>query len=197
MGTGLGRRTLKGIPYYPTPKEIYDSIIASSGWPYKHENPRLIARDRALVALIYLGGLRVSEALRITKGQFVEREKDILIRSVELSKTKVRGKPRRIQFREVQLPLDGERAPLTKLVMDYVGTLSEEELLFPVGGKRVWQIVTAILPGHTCHWLRAYCENYLYGVWNKDLLAVADYIKVDSRTLEQYIRRRHELYPTV
>jgi len=197
MGNGLGRRTLKDIPYYPTPQEIHDAIITSLGWPYKHGTPRLVARDRALVALLYLGGLRISEAVRIAKEQFIIKDTHILIRSVKLSKSKSRGKPRRIQFREVRLPLVGERTKLTQLVMDYANILAGDELLFPFGGGRGWQIVTSILPEHTCHWLRAYGENYLYGKWENDLLAVADYVKVDPRTLGQYIRRRDEKYPPV
>jgi len=202
------RRTLKDIPYYPDPKEIYDAIMASPGWPYRNKNPRLIARDRALVALLYLTGLRVSEALRLTKRQFTEHEGYILIRSIKLSKSHVEGKPRRVQYRDARLPLTGERAPLTALVTEYLSMLGEDERLFPwslaknrwgqiAGGKRAWQVVKAYLPDHTCHWLRAYCENYLYDMWGRDLLAVADYVKVDPRTLEQYIRRRHELYPAV
>ena len=206
MGTGLKRKTLKGIPYYPTPTELYNAIITSPGWPYKRGSPSLLARDRALVALLYLGGLRVTEALRIKKGQFIAEKEYILIRGIELSKTKINGVARRIRFRDVKLPLAGERAPFTTLVMDYVHMLKDgEDRLFPwklekdkrgqvPGGKRAWQIVTAILPEHTCHWLRAYCEDYLYSVWDKDMLAVADYIKVNPRQLQQYIRRRHERY---
>lgn len=206
MGTGLRRKTLKGIPYYPSPQELYDAILNSPGWPYKHESPSLVARDRALVALLYLTGLRVSEAIRLTKGNFERKENHIYIKGIELSKVKVKGVVRRIQFRDAKLPLIGERAHLTKLVMDYVDILENpEERLFPwsleknqwgqiIGGKRAWQVVKAILPNHTCHWLRAYCEDYLYGQWGSDMLAVADYFKVNPRQLQQYIRRRYERY---
>jgi hypothetical protein len=34
----------------------------------------------------------------------------------------------------------------------------------------------------------------LYGEWNHDSLAVSDYVKVDPRTLQEYIRKRHEKY---
>lgn len=210
MGTGLGRRTLKDIPYYPTPVEIYDKIMDSPGWPYKNKSPLLVARDKSLPSLLYLGGLRVSEALRIIKNQFIP-DKDNrrwIIRSVELSKTRVKGKTRRIRFRDVYLPLTGERAKLTDLVMEYVNMLEPDERLYPwslerdknnqiVGCKRAWQVVKAYLPEETCHWLRAYCEDYLYGKWDRDILAVADYIKVNPRQLQEYIRRRHERYPSV
>jgi len=206
MGTGEKRRTLKEIPYYPTPQELYEAIIKSEGWPYKKNRELYLKRDRALVALLYLGGLRVSEALRIRKNQFIEKKDYILIRSVELSKSRVKGRPRRIRFRDVRLPLKGERAPLTHLVLDYLKHLDDDDRLFPwsleknkygqiIGCKRAWQVVKSILPESTCHWLRAYCEDYLYSVWEGDLLAVSDYIKVDARTLQQYIRKRYERYP--
>jgi len=208
MGSGRNRKTLKEIPYYPSPKEIYDSIMNSEGWPYKINREFFLKRDRALVSLLYLGGLRVSEALRIKKNQFVEKKNYILIRSVELSKSRVKGRPRRVRFRDVRLPLKGERALLTQLVLEYIKHLNEDDRLFPwslrknkygqiIGCKRAWQVVTALLPEHTCHWLRAYCEDYLYTEWEGDLLAVSDYIKVDARTLQQYIRKRYERYPVV
>lgn len=64
-----------------------------------------------------------------------------------------------------------------------------------VGTKRAWQIVNALLPDYAAHWLKAFGEDYLYDVRDHDLLAVADEVKVDARTLQQYLRKRHEKYP--
>jgi hypothetical protein len=33
--------------------------------------------------------------------------------------------------------------------------------------------------------------------WDRDILAVSDYVKVDARTLQEYLRKRHEKYPVV
>jgi hypothetical protein len=44
------------------------------------------------------------------------------------------------------------------------------------------------------HWERAYGENYLYDLWDKDILAVASYVQVDPRTLTKYIHGTHAKY---
>lgn len=207
-GSGKDRKTLKDIPYYPEPQEIYDLIMQGEGWQYAQKKDFYLMRDRALAALLYLGGLRISEAIRIRKNQFLKKKGHVLVRAVKLSKSKVKNKPRRVQFREVQMPLKGEREKLTMLVLDYVNLLEGDARLFPfsleknkygqiVGCKRAWQIVKALLPEFTAHWLRAFCEDYLYDQWDHDLLAVADCVKVDPRTLQLYLRKRHEKYPVV
>ena len=207
-GSGKDRKTLKDIPYYPEPEEIYDLIMQSEGWLYAWKKDFYLARDRALAALLYLGGLRISEAIRIRKSQFVKKKGYVLVRAVKLSKSRVKDKPRRVQFREVQLPLKGEREKLTMIVLDYLQLIGDQARLFPfsleknkygqiVGCKRAWQIVNALLPEFTAHWLRAFCEDYLYDQWDRDLLAVADYVKIDPRTLQEYLRKRHEKYPVV
>jgi len=204
---GKDRKTLKSIQYYPGPSEIYKLITEGSGWSYTQKKEFYLARDRALAALLYLGALRISEAIRIKKSMFMEKRDHVLIRGVKLSKSRVKGKPRRIEYRDVRLPLTGEREPLTMLVLDYVRMLKGDRL-FPfslrknsrnqiVGCKRAWQIVKALLPQFTAHWLRAFGEDYLYSEWDRDILAVSDYVKVDARTLQEYLRKRHEKYPVV
>jgi hypothetical protein len=47
------------------------------------------------------------------------------------------------------------------------------------------------------HLFRALGENYLYDAWDHDMLAVSDYVKVNPRTLEKYIRRSYEKYRPV
>jgi Phage integrase family. len=204
---GFNRKTLKAIQYYPSPNEIYDLLMQSEGWPYAEKKDFYLARDRALASLLYLGALRISEAIGIRKSQFIEKQDHVLIRAIKLSKSKVKGKPRRIEYRDVRLPLTGEREQLTMLILDYA-RLVKEDRLFPfslakdkngqtVGCKRAWQVVKALLPQFTAHWLRAFGEDFLYSEWSHDILAVADYVKVDARTLQEYLRKRHEKYPAV
>ena len=178
------------------PNEILELLLESKGWPYKRNVERYLKRDRALVAILYLGGLRISEALRLKKSQFMKRNDHILVRSIKLSKSRIEGRPRRIEYRDARLPLNGDRSDLTKLVLDHLEALEGKDAkLFKFDTTRAWQIVTSLLPSFTCHWLRAFCEDYLYDVWDHDLLAVSDYVKVDPRTLELYLRKRHERYP--
>jgi len=195
--TGKGRRTLKYIQYYPTPTELYEKIVKGKGWNYKVDMDFYRARDRALAALTYLLGGRISEVLRLKKNQFIVGRDKVVVRGIQLSKSRYKNRPRREQFREeAWLPLSGERAPLTELVLDYLRLIGEDSLLFTFGRIRAWQIVSCLL-GVPCHWLRAYCENYLYDNWGKDILAVSDYIKVDPRTLQLYIRRSYQKYKPV
>lgn len=196
-GNGLNRKTLRKIPYYPDPKELYSKLTKSPGWPYKTHQESYLRRDLALASVTYLIGGRISEILRLKKNQFIDRDSYIEVRMVELSKSRRLGKQRKDQYREGRLPKKGERKPLTELVLDYIEDMDEEKRLFKFKPQRAWQIVTALLPEYTIHWLRAFCEDYLYGEWNNDLLAVADYVKVDARTLQEYIRRRYQKYPTV
>jgi len=204
------RRVLAQIEYYPTPQQILKMLVNREGWPYKTESKRSFyhTRDRALCSLLYLGCLRVSEAIRIRKSQFETKDSHILIQAIELSKTKVKDKPRRVQFRNARLPLSGERQPLTRLILNHLEVLEDNDRLFPwslkrnrwnqiVGTRRAWQICNHLLPEFTEHWLRAFGEDYLYDAWDHDILAVSDYVKIDPRTLQEYLRKRHEKYPAV
>jgi integrase len=195
--TGKGRRTLKYIQYYPSPRELYQKIVSAPGWNYKENVEFYHARDRALAALTYLLGGRISEILRLKKSQFIVGRDRVVVRGIQLSKSRYKNRPRREQFREeAWLPLHGERSSLTELVLNYLQLLGDNDLLFPFCRQRAWQIINSLL-GVPCHWLRAYCENYLYDNWGKDILAVSDYIKVDPRTLQLYIRRSYQKYKPV
>lgn len=79
------------------------------------------------------------------------------------------------------------------MVTKYLDQLEPEEQLFKFTSSRALQITKAILqvPNHR---LRAFGESYLYSVWDHDILAVADYVKVDDAILQKYIRRGYEKY---
>lgn len=199
----LKRRTLKLITFYPSPKEIYDLIVKGEGWNYSFNREYFLKRDRALVATIYLLALRISEALRLRKNQFLFPEETgyedrVVVRGIKLSKSRFKDKPRREQYRqEAWLPLVGPRKPLTMLVLDWLNEIENPEArIFPIDRRRAYQVVVS-LTGYPPHWFRAFGEDYLYNQWEGDLLAVSSYIKVDVRTLQQYIRRQYEKYPVV
>jgi integrase len=188
----VNRRTLKYIEHYPRPYEIYDKIVFGSGWSYKTNMDFYLKRDRAMVALLYLLAARISEVLRLKKSQFIIEDDKVIVRGIKLSKSRIKDKPRREQYRqEAWLPLTGKRAKLTQLVLDYLEVAEEE--LFISDRSQAWKITIALI-GEPCHWLRAYGENYLYDEWDKDILAVADYVKVDPRTLQLYIRSGYKKY---
>lgn len=197
--TGKNRRSLKYIRYYPRPLEIYERITTSKGWIYKTNRDFYVKRDRALVAITYLLAGRISEVLRLKVNQIEIGSSLIIVKGIKLSKASKAGKPRRDQYRhEAKLVLTGDRSNLTQLFLNYLTELPSdpETRIFPIGESRAWQIITT-LTGDPPHWFRAYGENFLYDKWDHDLLAVADYVKVDPRTLQNYIRRSYEKYKPV
>lgn len=176
-------------------------IEEEEGWNYKAMREYFQLRDRALVCVLYLCALRVSEALRLTKSQFrVEEEKGrVKVVGILLSKKKEHSI---VKYREAWLPLSSGslltgRQKMTEIVLEDLNGLDDEERLFPFGRSRAWQIVHSISPEFWCHLFRALGENFLYDAWDHDMLAVSDYVKVNPRTLEKYIRRSYEKYRPV
>jgi len=166
------RRVLMDIPSYPTPEELFKILMSSKGWDYKTNMEKFLLRDRALVSILYVAELRISEALRLTKDQFENKGDFIHVKSILLSKRK-KGK---VAYRDARLPLEGSRAVFTELIMSYLDTLADGQRLFPwslettrypikdsfyttkagerkqryahimIGTKRAWQIINAFFP---------------------------------------------------
>jgi hypothetical protein len=187
------------IEQYPEPKEILAKILdPATDWPYQSERKDiLLSRDRALAAVLYNGELRISEAERLVKSQF--KDKPFRIVAVKLSKAEKHNKKtglvitrKDLYRKEIRLPTKGYRGQISGLIKQYLELLTDEgEAEFPIfdiGNSRVDQIIKAKL-GVPPHWLRAYGENELYGLWDYDLIAVANYVQVDPRTLAKYIHR--------
>lgn len=196
-GKLITRRSLAYIERYPSPQELYQQIVDSKGWPYKSNRPFYLIRDRALIATLYLGAFRISEALRLKRSQFTCEKGLWIVTGVLLSK--------RRQFKQAYRPevfftRTGKRRMFTLLIEDYFNWLDRNadsrDLLWPFSRSRAWQIITATL-GHPEHWLRAFGENFLYDEWDHDLLAVAEYIGVSAMTLPEYIRRSYRKYKPV
>lgn len=193
--------------------------MKSKGWTYNTEQQRFLTRDRALVATLYLGDFRIEEVLPLTVENFEDFPSYLWIKDVVVGK-KRKG---RIEYREAKCPKVGERKVFTQLILDYLKILESKERLFPwslekrkypcgtyklkngttktrysvqmVGTKRAWQIVNALLPEYTQHWLRAFGYNYDYDHMDHDIMAVSDKTKADPRSLQPYLRRRYEKYP--
>lgn len=218
--TGLNRKTLSQIKHNPEPKELYEKLMSSEGWPYKTENKKtfFLTRDRSLPALLYLGDLRIIEALPLTEANFEDKGKYIWVKDIVVGK-KHQG---RIVYREAKLPLSGERKPFTDLIIEYLKLVESGARLYPwslercrfkigeytlkdgtvkdrfsttlVGTKRAWQIVNALLPEYTQHWCRAFGYNFDYDNFGYDIMAVSDKTKADPRSLQPYLRRRYDKY---
>lgn len=214
------RLTLTDIKSYPEPPELYKELMLSPGWPYHGRREQYLCRDRALVALLYLGDFRISEVLPITKGHFKTKEGFIHVEGIKVGKK--RGT--HSVYRDAKIPLEGPRACFTELVLIYLQTLkADEDRLFPwslklhvftvgsykikdgtikprlsiklAGTVRAWQVTKALLPNYTEHWLRAFGYNFDYDAMQHDILAVSDKTKVLPSALQPYLRKRYDKYP--
>jgi integrase len=200
--TPKARRTLEDIQEYYSPETILKVLWKRAGWNYQSNEDYFRLRDRALVCVLYLCALRVSEALRLKKSQFrIEEERQrVKVVGILLSKRKEYSI---VKYREAWLPLSSgslltPRQKMTSTILEYLDRLAgDDDLLFHFGRSRAWQIVHSMSPDFWPHLFRAFGENFLYDAWDHDMLAVSDYVKVNPRTLEKYIRRSYEKYRPV
>jgi len=211
-GTLKAKRVLADIPNYPTPAQVFQNLQSSEGWPYRINDEEKVVwyqlRDRALVCLLYLAAPRISEALRLKRSQFQfnQAQNRWEIIGMKLSKVKKRdpvtGKEKRqihTYRQETWLPLTGERAKFTELFIKFLQVACDDEgrgIFYFRSNRRALQIVGA-LTGMWNHYFRALGEQYLYRQWGNDLLAVADYVKVDPATLGKYIQESYRDKPSV
>jgi hypothetical protein len=200
--SGKGRRVLADIKEYPTPGEMQNKIASYEG-NYKTRKDFYTTRDRALASILYIAQLRKSELHRLTKQQF--KEDPFRIVAVELSKSEKRNKKtgeiitRKDAYRkQILIPVNGKLRAFGKFVQEYLSLLDNKPptfRLFPFSDKagRDNQILKEML-GYPPHWERAFGENLLYELFDYDLIAVANYVQVDPRTLSKYIHRTPKKY---
>ena len=189
------------IKRYLPPKEIYESLTKPDRyWPYKKDALSFVQRDQAMIALSYLGVLRISEEVGITRAQleFQPDRQRWLISGVRLGKARgSKGtnpqawRERHEKWREVWLPLPKKaqnpwRIALTKMFVNYAQTIEPETRLFALGRKRAWAIFEN-QTGAWPHYFRACGMRYLYDAWEHDLAAVCKYVKISERTALRYL----------
>ena len=209
------RRTLSKIDRVIMPNELIELIKSRRGlwrrrvlerhWYSRERLDFYWIRDTSLVAMTYLSASRISEVLRIRRDMVVEYPDRYVIQGVLLSKRiledvydekgrLVRRKSKTL-YREIWLPKKGERKVLTDMVIRWL-EICPSERLYPFSRQRAWDIIN-VLTGYPPHWWRAFGESYLYEKWNFDLMAVADYVKVDPTVLREYLKGRYKRYPAI
>ncbi len=172
--TGLNRRTVKKIASTMTPEEVYHSIKSEP------------LESAALVAFITVTAARVSEATRVRRSQFVFDIEPgfVLIKDFIVSK-KRRGKVRRD---EVAMPLKGSLGNLTNLFISYFQSLAEgQEKVFPFSTRTAYRRVnraTGLWP----HYFRSVAENTWLTLFRGDVMRLAKYLNVDTRSMEDYVK---------
>lgn len=183
---GVTRRSVeKDYRFYDPPLEVWRKINHDK-WNYKRDI-ELVKRDLALMCVLYISCSRVSEIVRanffnqhkpsITKDQFVQIGKFLMLRRVPVIKHKVNPVTykdiKRIEdypFRfEVPFPLEGELTLFTTPIQNYLATLTDNQELFPFKRSRAFQIV------HKCstefpHYLREMGLRLWLRLFSKDLV---------------------------
>jgi integrase len=194
------KRKTKDVPIFLDDRLYGDleKIVNETEWPYKSEHrDKLLSRDRALVALLILAGLRISEALRLKRKQFRNYEDHILLVNVETVK---HGSLRK----EILLPKTGNLAWFTFIFEAWLNEIpdsEEESYIFPTGTSqgfifdkpltrtRVHKIIKTTT-GKFPHWFRAVCEN-IYGkkVFNNNAYKLKDFMGlVNLSSTDPYVQ---------
>ena len=124
---------------------------------------------KALIALVYLTGCRISEVIRssrygshmasIRSSHFeVSEHKGHEIVKIGVRTLKKRGKKKRESFRIIPVPLedgfnDGLNKRLLGMISDYVETLEDGEELFKFKYSYAYKVIRKYTDWN-CHWLR-------------------------------------------
>jgi integrase len=186
------KRGVKKIRKLLTLIEVYD-LLEKNRISYK-KHFELWERDKALIALLLLSGLRINEALRLKLKQFDFTDGHfIIIKDVQTSK---KGLPRE----EIPLPLEGKLSPFTTILKEWLVKLPSSESYVipsasmfgihwnkPLSRQRSHYIVKQ-LTGFFPHYYRSLCESH-YGRIFKTNWALKDFMGLtDLRSTEPYVK---------
>jgi len=168
------KRSVSDVPIFLDAKlwDELEAMINVEGWPYKTNIALFKLRDRALICLLILTGLRISEALQLKRLQFRVYKRKILLANVKT----VKGGLLRNKIVLPKVP--GRHLTFFTLVfLEWLNTIpNEESYVFPKGtslraGSFLWDKplstkrafwIIKTTTGKFPHWFRAVCEN-IYG----------------------------------
>jgi hypothetical protein len=177
------KRTLKDIHEWLSAQQLY-TLITGKSWPYKTDIQHYQVRDKALMAIDFVGAFRNNEPLKtLKKNNFEDTNGWLILHSGKISKrsSKLIAKygsrittRTDIKFPKFTHPLQ----PFTDLVLTYLEQLANDEPLFKFGERRHHQIVMHDT-GMWVHWLRAMGENwYGHNVFINDPVNLAKFVGV-------------------
>ncbi|MCJ7423342.1 tyrosine-type recombinase/integrase [Candidatus Bathyarchaeota archaeon] len=146
------------------------AIINQSGWNYKTNMEKLRLRDRGLICLLVLTGLRISEALQLKKLQFRVYENKIVLANAQTVK-------HGLMRAKIIMPKKGKLATFTTAFQEWLSIVPNDEAYVfpratslragsflwdrPLSTKRAYWIIKTTT-GKFPHWFRAVCET-IYG----------------------------------
>jgi hypothetical protein len=170
------------------PEEILE-WIEKKHWHYGLTDQAFyIARDRALVSLTYVLCGRIGEILALTKNQFEDTEKYLIIHNYHVEKNK--QNPLRDNW---ALSKVGRLAPFTMYTLGYLAMLKSSKL-FLFKRSRAFQIIKHI-SGFWPHWFRCMGEAYYMRNVFKEPVKCATALRLRrSDTLIEYVPFNWEDY---
>lgn len=168
---GVKKRSVSDIPIFLEGIwEDLEEILNVDGWPYQTNTVLFQLRDRALICLLILTGLRISEVLRLKKLQFRSYKRKILLANVQTAK-------HGLLRDKIVLPKQGKLSMFTLVFEEWLNTIpNKESYVFPKGtalrtGSFLWDKplstkrafwIIKTTTGKFPHWFRAVCET-IYG----------------------------------
>ena len=194
------RKTVEAITWYEPPDQIINKLLTRRGWDYHRDPVNKKIRDLALIAVLYVGTARITEAVGgtvkiqgkdhtlpgITRDQFIEQDQAIWLRHLPIIKQKyvkrggrwvpilsVRDYPKRV---EIPFMLDDEPINrFTYFLRDHLETIPDGEPVFKIQRTRGNQIIDEYDPEWFPHYFRDQGLRY----WNR-------YFKRDSFKLKKF-----------
>lgn len=215
---GANRRTLKDVKDWLSAAEVY-KLIAGKSWPYKDSQTMQLnmARDKALMAIDFVGAFRNNEPLKyktnyetgkqevnpqaLRKSSFEDAGSWLILKAAKISKRSkklIASRGSRVTSRtDIRFPkFTHTLQPFTDLVLNYLNAITEDDaVLFRFGERRHHQIVMCVT-AKWVHWLRAMGENwYGHNVFVNDPVSLAKFVGVvNVQSVMPYVGFDEESY---
>lgn len=153
----MKKRGVADIKDYVELRNLITMVLNATPIPYINAPEKQI-RDKALLAFIAATGMRISEALSVSKNNFdlTHDRGFIIIRNVRILKRR-----KEVIIKDFVLPKTGILKPLTDLVMKHYHLYGYSRIpLFDMTRQRAWQIIVG-MTGKWCHYFRSQRLSYL------------------------------------
>lgn len=170
------KRGVKSIKEYKLPRVIVSEIV---GVRHLSWNPKTNLRNQALLSLLAVSGLRVSEVLKLEKEQFTYEEDFMVIKNVKVLKKRDKA-----TMNEIPIRMSGVYEPIVKIIIEYLDT-KKKGPIFKISRARAWQIVTG-LTGKWCHYYRSQRISFLVNTLKGGAASAGKVMKVVPSTVAHY-----------
>lgn len=147
-------------------KQIIQMVREAKPIPYTLCAIQNRARDFALLSLLALTGMRISEILSIYKRQVHQEMPDF----VEIKNVKILKRRKEPILKDFGLPKEGILVPLTDLFLAHYSTLKGKNIrLFDINRTTAWRIVV-FMTGKWCHFFRSQRLSFLVNKFRSTII---------------------------